>query len=73
MTSTMTLWDLPLLDSAVIQRCSNSRLEDLGFVPGERVCVLVRKRTTLVVVCGVSRWALRDHEALCVECVETAA
>lgn len=49
------------------------RLESLGFVPHERVCVLRRswwKGGALVVQVGNATFALRDNEAACIELVE---
>ena len=45
------------------------QLQDLGFMPGERVTLMVRGRSAadpLVVRVGLSTYALRNAEAACV-------
>ena len=49
------------------------RLEEIGFIPGERVAVLARGPIggdPLVVRVGLSTFALRRAEAACVEVAE---
>jgi ferrous iron transport protein A len=51
------------------------QLQDIGFVPGERVTVLTRAwpgNDPLVVLVGHSRFALRSAEAACIQVLEIA-
>ena len=72
----------PLTDAAVGASATSSgvyvpaglddwaqQLQDLGFIPGERVTLMVRGRSAadpLVVRVGLSTYALRSAEAACV-------
>ena len=77
MTGTQPLTDATVGASATVAGVSvptglddwAQQLQDLGFMPGERVTLMVRGRSAadpLVVRVGLSTYALRSAEAACV-------
>ena len=77
MTGTQPLTDAAVGASATVASVSvpaglddwAQQLQDLGFMPGERVTLMLRGRSAadpLVVRVGLSTYALRSAEAACV-------
>jgi Fe2+ transport system protein FeoA len=64
----MALADLPLEKESIILSCNNIQLMELGFIPGEKVCILNRASFggPLAIRVGNAVFGLRRHEAQCV-------
>ena len=65
-----TIWRVAGVRAQAGQEAQARQLEEIGFLPGETVCVMARGlfgEDPLAVRVGLSTFALRRDEARCVE------